>query len=158
MLIPVPVESRPPVEGRWPMLLRDLSRAQGDANRFLHATVPLQVEFGAINLWTSAERAVLSAALPGVDADELDVSVQRATVVLRGRRRDRETIEEGATLLRAERAHGPFMRSVSLPFRVDSDKVEARFELGVLTLELPRPAEDTPRQIKITRSQRSPSK
>jgi HSP20 family protein len=47
--------------------------------------------------------------------------------------------------------HGPFARTIVLPFRVDADKVSARFDRGVLTLELPRPAADRPRQIKVAR-------
>jgi len=53
---------------------------------------------------------------------------------------------------RQERATGAFARTVVLPFRLDADKVSARFERGVLALSLPRPETDKPRQIKIASS------
>jgi HSP20 family protein len=53
---------------------------------------------------------------------------------------------------RRERAQGPFARTIALPFRVDAEKVAARFDRGVLTLTLPRPEADKPRQVKVTRA------
>ena len=50
---------------------------------------------------------------------------------------------------RRERPHGPFTRTFILPFRADADRVSARFDRGVLTLELPRPESDKPRHVKI---------
>ena len=47
---------------------------------------------------------------------------------------------------------GPFARTVVLPFRVDADNASASFERGVVTLTLPRPQDDKPRQIKVARS------
>jgi HSP20 family protein len=70
---------------------------------------------------------------------------------LRGQR-EPEQVGEDATVHRQERATGPFARTVVLPFRLDADKVSARFERGVLALSLPRPEADKPRQIKIASS------
>jgi HSP20 family protein len=59
---------------------------------------------------------------------------------------------DDAIVHRQEHVHGPFVRSVVLPFRVDGEKATARFERGVLTLELPRPEEDRPHKIKVARA------
>jgi HSP20 family protein len=61
-------------------------------------------------------------------------------------------VGEDAIVHRQERATGAFARTVVLPFRLDADKVSARFERGVLALSLPRPETDKPRQIKIASS------
>jgi HSP20 family protein len=48
-----------------------------------------------------------------------------------------------------ERNHGEFSRTVTLPYEVDADKVEARYENGVLVIEMPRAEVDKPRKIKV---------
>jgi HSP20 family protein len=77
--------------------------------------------------------------------------VHQDTVTLRGKRDPEIMGGEDVIVHRQERAHGPFSRTVVLPFRVDADQVSARFDRGILILELPRPAADKPRRIAITR-------
>ena len=110
-----------------------------------------QLEFPLINVWANAEGAVLTAEVPGVEPEKLDIAVHQDTVTLRGRR-DPEPLPEDAVVHRAERVTGPFARSFTLPFRVDADNVNARFKQGVLTLELPRPESERPKRIKIQRA------
>ena len=83
-----------------------------------------------------------------VSPDQLDVTVHQDTVTLRGKR-EPEALDGDAVVHRQERPQGPFTRTVVLPFRVDADRVSARFERGVLTLELPRPESDKPRKVRI---------
>jgi HSP20 family protein len=104
--------------------------------------------FPAVNVWAGQDGAIVTAAIPGVDLESLDVTVQPDAVLLRGKRSP-EDIGENAVPLRAERAHGSFSRTVVLPFRIDPGKVTASFRLGILTLEMPRPEEDRPRHIKL---------
>jgi hypothetical protein len=84
-----------------------------------------------------------------MNADKIEVTVYQNTITLRGTR-EPAIAESEANLIRRERVEGPFARTIVLPFRVDADKVAARFERGMLTLELPRPAEDRPRHIKLS--------
>jgi HSP20 family protein len=141
-----------PTITRWPDMFRDMRRAQNEINRIFGGLrlVP-RTEFPPLNLWAGNDRCVLMAEVPGVIPDQLDITVHNDTVTLRGKR-DPEPIDGEATVLRSERAQGPFVRTAGLPFRVDAEKVVARFERGVLTLELPRPAADQPRQIKVSRA------
>jgi HSP20 family protein len=104
-----------------------------------------------VNLWTGPEGAIVAAQVPGVNPEELDITIRRDTVTLRGNRKP-EAVEDGAVVQRQERMHGAFARNIVLPFRVDADKASAKFERGVLTLTLPRPEDDKPRQIKVARS------
>jgi HSP20 family molecular chaperone IbpA len=60
-----------------------------------------------------------------------------------------DLIKEGETYLRQEREMGNFQRNFQLPFQVDSKKIEARYEKGILQITLPRLKEDLPKKIKI---------
>lgn len=104
--------------------------------------------FPAVNIWQGADSAAVTAELPGVAPDDLDISVRNNVLTISGERKAPGT-DENTGWLRRERAYGRFSRVVQLPFRVDPDRVEARFDNGVLQVELHRPEEDKPRRIQI---------
>lgn len=104
--------------------------------------------YPAVNVWQGTDSAAVTAELPGVAPEDLDISVKNNVLTIAGERKPPEA-EGDATWLRRERAYGRFSRIVQLPFRVDRDRVEARFENGVLQIELHRPEEDKPRRIDI---------
>jgi HSP20 family protein len=138
-------------EGRRPDLLREIRRSQQDMNRFFGGLgFALRPELPPVKVWAGAEGAIITAEIPGVAPDQIDVTVYQDTVTFRGKR-DPEKLGDDVLVHRQERVHGPFARTVVLPFRVDADKVAARFARGMLSLELPRPASDKPRQVKIAR-------
>jgi HSP20 family protein len=139
----------PPAGGRIDPV-RQMQRTQADLNR-LFSGLRFAAEFPPLNLWTSPDGAILAAEVPGVAPEDLDVTIRRDTVILRGTRPSLPT-DDGPVLHRLERTLGPFARTVVLPFRVDVDSASASFERGVLTLTLPRPHDDKPRQIKVARS------
>jgi HSP20 family protein len=135
-----------------PDLFRQMRRTPDEMSRlFGGLRMGARMEFPAVNVWASVEGAMVIAAVPGVVPDELGITVHQNTVTLRGRR-DPEAVEEDAVVLRQERALGPFSRTIVLPFRVDAEKVAARFDRGMLMLELPRPEEDKPRHIRVARA------
>ncbi len=104
--------------------------------------------FPAINVWTNQDGAVLTAELPGVNPDDIDVSVVGDTLTLTGSRRPEE-LKEGEKYHRRERGYGKFTRTFQLPFSVEGDKVEAMFGKGVLHLSLPRAEAEKPRKIAV---------
>jgi HSP20 family protein len=129
-----------------------MQRLQDEMNHlFSSPRFAMRSEFPPVNVWVGADGAIVKAEVPGVSPDQLDITVHQDIVTLRGKR-DVEPMGDDAIVHRQERPHGPFARTFTLPFRVDGDKVSARFERGVLTLELPRPAADKPRQIKVARA------
>ena len=103
--------------------------------------------FPAINAYANEDGIALTAELPGVRAEDLDISVFRDTLTLRG---TRQAAEEAQTYHRRERLHGEFVRTVSLPFQVDPERVEANMQDGLLRLSLHRPEEDKPKRIKVS--------
>lgn len=104
--------------------------------------------FPALNVWQNDEAAAITAELPGVEPADIDIQVKDNVLTLSGARKAAE-LPEGATWHRRERAFGRFTRAIRLPFRVDPDKVDARFADGVLRVAVGRPDEDKPRRIEI---------
>ena len=104
--------------------------------------------YPAVNVWQGAHSAAVTAELPGLAPEDIEISVTNNVLTISGERRLPED-GDGASWLRRERPYGRFSRVVQLPFRVDRDRVEARFENGVLEIELHRPEEDKPRRIDI---------
>jgi HSP20 family protein len=102
--------------------------------------------YPAMNVWTNEDGVVVTAELPGIDPDALDIAVVENTLTLSG---EREPVElgEGEVYHRRERGYGKFTRSFQLPFNVEADKVQAVYEKGVLNITLPRAEADKPRKI-----------
>ncbi len=108
-----------------------------------------QVAFPPINMWQGSDVIALTAQLPGFDPEDVEISVQDATLTLSGESKPAEYPED-AVWHRNERRYGKFVRTIRLPYRVDPDKVEARLVNGILQIALHRPEQDKPRRIKIT--------
>jgi len=91
---------------------------------------------------------VLKAELPGMNRDEIEVSVENGTLVLKGQKKfDTEVKEEHYR--RIERTYGQFHRSFTLPNTVDTSKVGADYKNGVLTVKLPFREDAKPRTINV---------
>ena len=90
----------------------------------------------------------VSAELPGMDQDDIEVSVTKEMLTLTGEKRtEREHKEKEARTM--ERSYGSFRRTIPLPEEVETDKVEATFEKGVLKIELPKSPEARRRTKRI---------
>jgi HSP20 family protein len=105
--------------------------------------------FPALNIQTVGDDAVVTAEIPGVKAEEIDISVKGKVVTIRGERKSAET-GEGETCHRRERWTGTFSRTVELPYGIDPAKVEATYKKGVLTVRLPRAESEKPRKIAVS--------
>jgi len=91
---------------------------------------------------------VLKAELPGMSREDIEVSVENSTLVMKGTKKfDAEVKEE--QYRRIERSYGTFHRSFTLPNTVDAGKVAAEFKNGVLTVKLPFREEAKPRTINV---------
>jgi len=91
---------------------------------------------------------VIKASLPGVKPDDVDITVQGDILTIRGETKVEED-KKGEHWHFRERRYGGFQRSVSLASPVDSDKAQAHYEHGVLTLTLPKSEAAKPKQIRI---------
>jgi len=108
-------------------------------------------DFPAINVWVNQDEAVVMALLPGIEAKTLELSVVGDSLTLGGERK-LEKIAENARMHRQERLTGRFTRSIELPFPIQSERVEAHLEKGVLRVVAPRAEEDKPKKITVKMS------
>jgi len=91
---------------------------------------------------------VVRAELPGLNREDIEVSVENSTLVLKGDKKlDTEVKEENYR--RIERSYGSFHRSFTLPNTVDPSRISAEFKNGVLTVKLPFREEAKPRTINV---------
>lgn len=129
--------------------LEELARIQRDMSGIFDREAPIEADYPRVNLWSGANEARLTVELPGANAEDLDINVGSSTVTLKGAFPVYEA-KEGEEFVRRERPTGQFMRTVELPFPVDSGKVDASYKNGVLHVVLPRLEGDKPRKIKIS--------
>lgn len=104
--------------------------------------------FPALNVWADDSSLVLTAEIPGMDPDQIDVTVQRKSVTLSGKR-DLGEVKEGETVYRQERFSDSFSRTLELPIEVDPQSAEADYQKGVLTLRLSLPATHQPQKVTV---------
>jgi HSP20 family protein len=102
----------------------------------------------AVDLEETDDDVVVTADLPGLQPDDVDISVTDGTLTMKGEFKSGEEGERGNVHFR-ERRYGSFQRAISLPAAVNAGKAEAEFEDGVLTVTLPKTEETKPKQIEV---------
>lgn len=148
---------RPPVRSPWSGLFDELRRDM-HAPRFGRSRPGDAVYQGTrgvyppVNLNEEGDGYVLTAELPGVSPDDIDVAIEGATVTLSGERKIEYAAGDGTAVHRRERQSGTFRRAFELPSEIDLDAAKASHSNGVLTLHLPKSAAAKPRQIAIETS------
>ncbi len=101
-----------------------------------------------LDLVETENEFIVKASLPGVKPDDVQITVHSDTLTIRGTLKSEEEKKGDHWHLR-ERRSGAFQRTVSLSTPIDSDRANAKFEHGVLTLSLPKAEQAKPKQIKI---------
>lgn len=103
----------------------------------------------ALDLYEDKDNLVLTAEIPGMQKEDIELSLHENTITLSGERRNEKKYEGGETS-REERFFGRFTRSLVLPKTVDSSKVKATYRDGILTVTLPKAEAAKPRQIEVS--------
>ena len=133
----------------------ELESIQADMNRILSGQdaprLARRAAYPPLNVWASAEGLVIDAEMPGVDPQDVEISVVGDELSLRGKVNAQEPAE-GETVLRRERPAGDFQRTLQLPFRANTGAVKATFKNGILRISIPRSEEEKPRKIAIEAS------
>lgn len=106
------------------------------------------VQLPAVDLYQTDNEVVVKAALPGVKADDVHISVTGDMLTLKGEFKQDGEVKEKAYHLREQR-YGAFERTFALPTSVVSDKAKAEFENGILTITLPKAEEFKPKVITV---------
>jgi HSP20 family protein len=102
----------------------------------------------ALDVYEDKENVTVTAELPGMKKEEIDVSLHDGSLSISGERK-REEKFAGAETYREERFVGRFQRTLTLPSAVDGAKVKAQYKDGILTITLPKAEEAKPKQIEV---------
>jgi HSP20 family protein len=105
----------------------------------------------SVDIYETENALVLSAEVPGMKEDEIEIKIEDNTLILQGERKfEKETKEENYH--RIERSYGSFYRSFTLPNSIDQDKIQAVHENGVLKITMPKKLELKPKTVKILKA------
>jgi HSP20 family protein len=102
----------------------------------------------ALDLYQNNDNVVAVVELPGMRKEDIDISLHDGMLTIAGERQSSSS--EGENAERTERFSGKFRRSITLPSRVDADKVSASYKDGVLTVTLPKAEEAKPKKVEVT--------
>jgi HSP20 family protein len=125
-----------------------LSLLEDTLSRFFNEPVAGRPWCPAVDISENENALVLSADIPGVKMEDIEIKIEQGTLTLSGSREFKKQDEKGG-YHRLERSYGSFHRAFSLPDTVEADKVEASFDNGVLTITLPKKELAKPRTIKV---------
>ncbi|HEX6566036.1 MAG TPA: Hsp20/alpha crystallin family protein [Chthoniobacterales bacterium] len=101
----------------------------------------------ALDVYQDKDQFTVVAELPGLKKEDIELSLQNGVLTISGERKQEKKNEEG---YRNERFFGRFQRSVTLPSSVDSNKVKATYQDGILKVALPKAEETKPKQIDVS--------
>lgn len=133
-------------------LEREMDRLLQSVN-FTFQGVRARRQYPAVNIYETEDEYLLTAELPGTHPDDLELSVASGMLTMKGKRTDVREDDENLVpednYRRRERQIGSWERSLTLPERVQEEKMEAEFVDGSLCLHLPKVEEQKPRQIPV---------
>ena len=113
---------------------------------------PFESRMGAftpqVDVTENDKEIKISAELPGMDEKDIDLSLQNDMLTIKGEKKE-EKEDKGKDYYRMERSYGSFIRTIPLPVEVETDKVEAKFKKGVLSITLPKTAKAVAETKKI---------
>ncbi|MBF0329609.1 MAG: Hsp20/alpha crystallin family protein [Nitrospirae bacterium] len=101
-----------------------------------------------IEMFDRTDEIVVKAELPGVTKEDIDLTITKDSLTLRGEIKKEEEVKE-ENYYACERSFGSFTRAIALPVEVDNEKAKASFKNGVLEIVLPKREEARPKEIKI---------
>lgn len=137
-MLSAPSHHRPYPNGRFDEFFAEFERLSRQAFTG-SAAVPVSV-------WSNDEAIAITVELPGIAKEQLQIEATCDSLTISG---ERQTSAGEGTWLSRERQTGGFNRTISLPWRIDPDRVEARLKDGILTVALRRSESDKPRKIAV---------
>jgi HSP20 family protein len=139
---------------RWEPM-RELNSLQGEMNRLFNSFFDEGTGGAERRRWAPAvdllereDSLVLKADLPGLTEDDVQIEVRGDVLTIAGERKA-EHEEKQNGYYRVERSFGRFSRSLQLPDGIDTDRIAAAFDNGVLEVTIPKPEQRQPRRIEI---------
>jgi len=118
---------------RWPSVFDEME---------VETSIPVDID-------ETDEAVLVTASVPGIEPENVDITVTRDTLTIKGKS-EKKTEEKTKTSYRKEIEYGEFSRVISWPTSIDTEKVEAEFNNGILRVTAPKAEEVKPKSIKIT--------
>ena len=140
---------------RWEPF-RELGTLQSEMSRLMNGMLEgngrqSQNWVPALDVWETPTEVVYAFDLPGIREEQIAIEVKDETLTISAdRQKTEETSENG--FYRFERRYGTFARAVGLPQGVDQDNISARYENGVLEVRVPKPEEQKPKKIELSKT------
>ena len=144
---------------RWEPF-REMAALQSEVSRLMNGLfepagtgngVRAQSWVPAVDVWETETELVYAFDLPGIPEDKISVELEDGALTVSAER-ERGTEETGDRFFRFERRYGTFARAVGLPQGIDQDQIAARYENGVLEVRVPKPEEQKPRRIELSKT------
>lgn len=139
---------------RWEPF-REIESLQHEMNRLFDTLAPTrrtsvgEIDFmPAAEMHETAEAIELRLEVPGMEAQDLDISATAEAVSITGERRSETKTEENGKM-RSEFRYGKFQRVIPLPARIQNDRVTAEYKNGILRLTLPKAEEEKNKVVKV---------
>jgi len=137
---------------------RPLARLQDDMNDLFHRffddwDAPLtswrsETWWPALDVSEQDDKVVVKAEMPGMKHDDIELSVMNGTLTINGEKKESQE-DKGEGYYHSERRYGTFRRDIALPASVDSEKVEATYKDGVLTVTLPKTEQAKAKHVSV---------
>jgi HSP20 family protein len=140
---------------RWEPF-RELGTLQSELSRLMNGMLEgngrtVQTWVPALDVWETPTEVVYAFDLPGIPEDRISIEVKDDNLTVSAEREKvGETSENG--FYRFERRYGTFARAVGLPQGVDQETISARYENGVLEVRVPKPEEQKPKKIELSKT------
>lgn len=140
---------------RWEPF-RELGTLQSELSRLMNGMLEgngrqSQNWVPALDVWETPSEVVYAFDLPGIPEEQINIEVKEETLTVSAERdKIAETSENG--FYRFERRYGTFARAVGLPQGVDQDNISACYENGVLEVRVPKPEEQKPKKIELSKT------
>ena len=138
---------------RWSPF-QQMERMQRELDRLFQgftvedAQRPPRVWLPSVDVEQTAEAMILKLDLPGITRDQIAIEAHDGSLTISGKREEQRDEKHEGYVVR-ERISGSFARSFALPAKAKTDDITATMEDGVLTVAIPRPAEESPRKITV---------
>ena len=129
-------------------LFRDLRSVEDEFDKIAGRAFSRDTWVPALDVRESQDRFDVTVDLPGLDPDDVNVTFEDGMLSISGKR-EFSAEDRGETWHRIERSFGPFARSMRLPQTADTERIEATFEKGVLTVSVPKTEQAKPRTIEV---------
>ena len=129
-------------------LFRDLRSVEDEFDKIAGRAFSRDTWVPALDVRESQDRFDVTVDLPGLDPDDVNVTFEDGMLSISGKR-EFSAEDRGETWHRIERSFGTFARSMRLPQTADTERIEATFEKGVLTVSVPKTEQAKPRTIEV---------